>query len=76
MIIDPNLAGHFLSKRQIQLLVDYSRSKNKKEEEYEKLIDELVFINPDAFHTKKTLHSRRFFHCPITSIPFSTCLIK
>lgn len=69
-------SGHYLTRRQQELLLEYARSPIKRREDYEFMIDHLKFLNAYAFHNANTLSGRHFYHCPVSPIPYKTCYRK
>lgn len=68
--------GHFLTRRQQELLQQYAKLPKRTEETYDELMDELMYLNSFAFHNKATLNTRKFFHCPNNNIPYKICFRK
>ena len=77
-VIGANLPRHFLSKRSRDALIAYSKhtfEHGHDDERYRALMRMLTTYNHDAFHSKLTLATRKFYHCPISTIPYGSCCI-
>lgn len=68
---------HFLLKRSQEMLRAYSQlpSTMKGDDPYKAMIARMMQYNANAFHTKDTLVTRKFYHCPITPIPYHSCQV-
>lgn len=72
------LPRHFLNKRSRDALIAYSKESfehGHDDARYNALMKMLTTYNHEAFHTKLTLVSRKFYHCPNSAIPFHTCIV-
>lgn len=58
------------------MLKDYASYDERTWEEYDRVMAYIKKTNQQAFHTEETLMSRKFFHCPVSPIPYQTCYVK
>lgn len=69
---------HFLNKRSINQLIAYgieAKENGHDAKKYSALYNSITMYNHEAFHTRLSLGTRKFFHCPSSSIPFSSCFV-